>query len=252
MSNLLGNIDSAAPQVEEKDVIFTGGQPDSGLYPGTITLAYLSESQKGAVALNLHFTSDGGRKIKNTIYFTSGKEKGKKTYYENKNGDRENLPGFSTAQALSLMTTGEEFLVAANDTETKTVKLYDFDAKAEVPKQVEAIPAMMGERVVLGIVKTLENKRKLNEKSGKFEPVAETREVIEIDKVFQDETLLTVIEVTKEVEEAKFVHDWETRFAGKTIDKTDKNLTQASGGGSGGSADAGGDRPKRKLFGNKA
>lgn len=248
--SLLSNVDSANVTVEEKDTL-GGGMPDSGAYPGVIELAYLMESAGGAVGLALHFKADSGPSIRETVYITSGTAKGKKTYYENRQGEQSPLPGFVIAEALALMTTDTGILEAGANTEKKVVNLYNRELGRETPTEVDALVGMMGKRVCLGVIKSTENKNVKNESTGKYEPTAETRETLEIDKVFRDSDGATVSEVRAGAE-ATFIAKWREKWEGKVRDKVkpvDNKARPAGAARAGAAAAGGGSAPS--LFGNK-
>lgn len=65
-------------------------------------------------------------------------------YYEDKNGNKNYLPGFIHANALALLTVGQE--ISGLDTETKVVNAYSAAAKAEVPTKVDMAMDLLGKR----------------------------------------------------------------------------------------------------------
>ena len=91
---------------------------ESDVYQATIKQAYGTESDGGAKAIALELDING-RTYKESIYFTSGKEKGQKPYYETKNGKKVFLPGYQTIDDLCAVTT-EQYL-ASQETEEKNL-----------------------------------------------------------------------------------------------------------------------------------
>ena len=75
---------------------------ESGVYDATVKYAYLSQAKSGAGAVNFEFDVDG-KTIKETMYVTNREGK---NYYE-RNGQRNYLPSFINADAISLFTTGK-------------------------------------------------------------------------------------------------------------------------------------------------
>ena len=137
--------------------------------------------------------------------------------------------------------------------EEKTIKLYDSEAKKELPKAVPMLVEALGLEVSLGIVKVLENK---NEKQGdEYVPTAETRELNATDKVFHTETRMTVVEAREGAEVAKFWDSWLERNKGNTRDKrTIKDGQAGTAGapkaaGASAAAPAAGGAPRKSLFG---
>ena len=123
-------------QSEKDSVGASFGPVDSGLYNSTVMLAYLKTAASGALALELELKSDAGQIIRQTLWMTSGTAKGGKNYYE-KDGEKYFLPGFLHANAMALLSVGKE--ISELDTETKLVKIYSAEAKAEVPTKVEVV-----------------------------------------------------------------------------------------------------------------
>jgi len=91
------------------------------------------------------------------------------------------------------------------EAEDKLVKLYDFDAKAEVARSVPVITALIGQEILVGLRLHKENKR--IESNGQWVDTAESKEFNEIDKVFYPDGF-TVAEKAAEATEAVFVEKW--------------------------------------------
>ena len=230
--------------LEESQDRLGGFSPlDTDVYAGKIKLAYAGESEKGAlfVALVADF---GGREYRETIY-VSNKQKEPHYMQDNK---KIPLPGFTIIDDLCLVASGKP--LSEQTTEEKTVKLYDFEQKKEMPKAVQVLTDLVGQPIKVGILRKLENK---TEKSGnEYVPTAETREVNNIDKVFHHEMDLTVAEARSGQEEAKFLASWTERNKGQTRDvRKIKDGAAGQAGApkpsSGGNAAA----PRTSLFGKK-
>lgn len=224
---------------QARDSLGGGGVIDSDVYDGTIKLAYAGAAQSGARFLAVHIDING-RDYRETVYVTS---KDGKNYWE-RDGKKNPLPGFTTANDLALMSTGVG--LADQDIEEKVVNLYDFDLKKEIPTKVQALVSMMGKPITVAILKQIEDKNKKNETTNLYEPTGETREVNVIDKVFHTASGKTVSE---------FVGKVEAEFKGKWVEKnkgTVKNKAKGAAGNSGapgassGSAKA---APSKSLFG---
>lgn len=230
---------------EDKDVLGGGSFVwDSNIYPTTVDMAYLSEAASGAVAMNFVFKDEGGRKLKQTIYITSGNEKGKKTYYINKNtGKKHNLPGFTTVYNIIAITLNTDLNSAVNASQKKTLMLYDFDAGGEVATEVEHVLVdMIGKKVVLGVKKILENKKQKGD-DGKYHAIAETREINEIATAFFPDSKLTVSEKKSGLTEPDFYDKWLDKYEGDVHDKTEKVA-----GGANTPTATGNVAPQNKLF----
>lgn len=189
-----------------EDVLGGGGFIlDTGLYPMIVDNAYLDKSSGGAMNINLHLKKKtGGNQVyRQTIYITSGNAKGNKPYYLGKDGKKHPLPGYSLVNLIHTITTGDPLSQVAPD--KKLVNLYDFEAKAEVPREVPVVTAMVGQEILVGMVKCRENKRA--QQNGEWVDTNESREFNEIGKVFYPDGY-TVSEKSAEADEASFVAKW--------------------------------------------
>lgn len=215
--SLLSNLSTDSAIADEKDVIGGNSGPlDSGIYHCTVAMAHINKSAGGALGLVLTLKTESGKEVRQTLWMTSGTAKGCKNYYE-KDGEKHYLPGFIHANALALLATGKE--ISQLDTETKVINLYSPEAKAEVPTKVEAVMDLIGKDIVAGIIKQTVDKTKKNEATGVYEPTGETREENEIDKFFRAKDRMTTAEIRAQAEEATFVTNWETKWAGKVRDR---------------------------------
>jgi len=227
---------------DEKDSVGGGFVLDSGLYLATVTLAYGTKSEGGALGLVLQAKTEEGKEIRQTLWMTNKKGE---NFYE-KDGTKNYLPGFMHANSLALLTAGKELSELA--TETKVVNVYSKEAKADVPTKVEALTDIMGQQILIGLIKQISDKTKKNETSGIYEPTGETREENDIDKFFRARDRMTTAEIRAQATEATFADQWETKWAGQVKNK-------AKGAGAGGTAGApkagaaaGTAKPKQSLF----
>lgn len=210
-SNPFGNLSNDGLEAA-RDVLGGGGVFESGVYDGTIALAYAGKSQGGAQFLAVH-VQIGDKQYRETMYVTN---KNGQNYWE-RDGKKNPLPGYTTANDICLMSTGYD--LPSQDFQEKVVNLYDFDAKAEVPKKVMVAVDLIGKPITLAILKNLENKTKKNEATGQYEPIAETRETNTIDKVFHSETGKTASEFVAK-KDPEFKDKWATKNTGRVIDKS--------------------------------
>lgn len=254
--NMLSNLTTSADITEDKDTLGGGGGKvfESDAYRGAITLAYLQKSKGGALGLFVTLKTEAGEEIKQAIYLTSGDDKGNKNYYE-KDGVKSYLPGFNLGNSLALLTVGKE--ISALETETKVINLYNFESKAEVPTKVEMVTDLLGQEIIMGLVKQRANKNQKNEATGKYEPTADIVESNEIDKFFcaKDDYLnLTATEIKAQragqtIEQPFFVA-WLEKWKGQTKDRTIKGALPASAPKAGAPKPAGGaGKPANSLFG---
>ena len=219
---------------------------ESGIYTGVVKHFYAGESRGGAMSLTL-IVDLGGREYRETLWITN---KNKENFFINKkSGKKSPLPGFTVANDICLITTGKELHEITP--QEKVATIYDFDAKAEVNKNVPTIVEAIGQKISLGILKELHNKRE--EVNGEWVDTAETREENVIDKVFHPDLHLTVVEARQgktKLEEATFWGAWEKRNKGqvrdrRTIKDGQGSSTPPSGGNGGGTV-----TKTKSLFGS--
>ena len=234
---------------DEKDSVGGSRVRDSGLYPMKVALAYVSKASSGALALNVTFKDDEGE-VRQQFWMTSGTAKGCKNYYEDKQGQKHYLPGFVHANALTLLTVGKE--IGQLDTEKKVVNLYSSTEKKEVPTQVDMLMDLIGQEVLVGLLKQTVDKT-AKDAAGVYQPTGESREENEVDKIFRARDKMTTAEIRAQAEQANFFAVWEQKWAGKVKDKTTKGANTGTAGAPRQAAAAGGNsRPTTSLFGAQA
>lgn len=261
--SLFGNLKEKTQNAEETRDSLGGGfsAKETDIYTGVLKVAYVGKADSDADYMQIIIedmkNSDGvpAGEYREQAYFTSGKDKGNKPTYE-KNGKEYYLPGFTVVNDLLLMTTGAEIFEA--NFEEKVVKVYDFDAKADVPKAVMVAIDAIGQPVTFALQKATEVKQK--KEGNTYVDTDETRDVNSIEKIFHNELLVTVVEareaekkgveVTREL--AVFHDAWLDKNKGVTYDKTKGKGNGKGGvppkpGASTGSAPAAG----KSLFGKK-
>lgn len=222
---------------------------ETDVYEATIKVAYAGQSAGGA--LNVTVLADiNGKEFRETIYVTN---KAGQNFFLNKqdNTKKVPLPGFTTIEHLCLVATGNT--LADQPTEEKMVKIWDYDEKKELPKSVDVLVDLIGQKVALGLVKQTVD---INEKNGNGEyvPSGKTRDENTIDKVFDIDTKLTVIEAVNGSTTGTFQESWLSKNKGVTRDKTNKAAAGQTGqnGRPGGGAPQASSKPAGKsLFGKK-
>jgi hypothetical protein len=239
--------------LEEAQDRLGGFQPfDTDIYEASIKLAYAGQSSGGA--MNVTLVADiGGREYRETIYVTN--KKGENFFLnQNDKSKKVPLPGFTTIEDLCLVTT--EKPLAEQTTEEKVVKIYDYELRADAPKSVEVLTELLGKQVYLAIVNQLENKNE-KDNAGEYQPIADSRTVNLIDKVFHYPTKMTTVEARNGAE-ATFFDKWAERNRGQVRDR--RTIKDSGEGSSGrpGRSDSGPPKsgssaaPRQSLFGAKA
>ena len=244
--SLLANLATNETINNERDSIGGSGPLDSGLYMLKIALAYINKAASGALGLVLQFKTEDNKDVRQTLWMSSGTAKGCKNYYEDKNGEKQYLPGFIHANAICLLTVGKE--ISAMETETKVINLYSAEAKAEVPTKVEMVMDLIGQEVLAGIIKQTVDKTVKNE-AGVYVATGETRDENEIDKIFRAKDRMTTAEIRSQATEATFADSWEQKWTGKVKDRAKGATAGLAGVPKLGSAPAASKKPTASLFG---
>lgn len=246
--SLLSTLATDASIANEKDSVGSNGPLESNVYKCTVALAYVTKAASEALGLVLNLKTEDGRELRQTLWMTSGKDKGCKNYYE-KDGQKNYLPGFVHANALALLTTGKE--IGQLDTEEKVVNVYSYDAKAEVPTKVNMVMDLIGKEILAGVIKQTVDKTKKNESTGQYEATGETRDENEIDKFFRERDRMTTAEIRGQAEKATFIDTWIEKWAGKTKDRAKGKKTGTGIAGAPsmfGGAPAATSKPTSSLF----
>lgn len=218
----------------------------SDIYNLIIKHAYVTKAKSGAMAVNLLLTTQEDREIKMTEYITSGDSKGNKTYYEKeKDGKKEqfSLPGFSLIDALAQIVTGKSILEASS--EKKSIKLYDFEKKAEVVTEVDMLVNLVGKPICGAVLNQIQDKTAKNAATGEYEATGKTYATNVVDKFLSPDERKTSTEIKNNIP-ADFAAKWEAKWKGQVDDQS----TEVKGAGLKGAPVASGDAaPKTSLFG---
>ena len=227
--SLLSTLKSDASIANERDSVGGSRVLDTNVYKFKVQHAYATKSSGGAVGLVVNLKGEAGQELRQTFWMTSGTAKGCKNFYEDKNGEKQYLPGFILANSLCLLTVGQE--ISSLDTETKVIPLYNADAKAEVPTKVDMIMDLIGKEVLAAVVRQTVDKTKKNDATGVYEPTGETREENEIEKFFRERDRMTTAEIRAQAETASFIDTWITKNAGVVRNKAKGSTGNAGSAG---------------------
>lgn len=183
------------------------------IYIGTVKALYAGKSTGGATSVTL-IADLNGKEYTETLYVTN---KDGQNWFANKqdNTKKVPLPGFTVVDDICLIATGEP--LATQETEEKVIKVWDSEAKKEMPKSVPMIIAALGKPIALGIQKTLANKQ--TKVGTEYVANAETREENHIDKVYHPEMKLTVAEARAGQDVAQFWDAWLLKNKDQVRDK---------------------------------
>ena len=196
---------------------------DSGVYKTIVDMAYFDQSKGGAHSLNVTLLGEDGKKLKQTIWFTNRKEE---VHFVNQKGEKDYLPGYTLANNLSLIITGEDVNEAFDKSEKKMVNVYDFNEKKEKPTEKSVATSLLGKPVKVAILKQTVNKR-VNDGSGNYVDSAETRDENQIKEFYFADSDLTVVEKAKDAKEALMMPKWAERNTGKTLNRV-KDVTAST------------------------
>lgn len=211
--SLLKKLNTGGNDVEAAKDSLGGGSfvRESNIYIGDIVVAYLTQSEKGATAVNLDIKLADGSSYRETVYVSNREGE---TFYT-KEGKKFPLPGFTTIDNICMIAT--EKGLADQDTEDKTLMLWDFESQKEVPREVPVLVELTGQPVALGILKVRENKNQKNDRGG-YDPINEERVYNTISAVFHPEAKVTVNEAV-EGRDPDFWDAWLKRNEDRLVDK---------------------------------
>lgn len=199
-----------AAESVERDSLGGGYILPSDIYMLTVETAFLQPATSGAVGVVLRFkTKEGGKDYRETVYITNRKGE---TFYV-KDGQQHLLPGYLMIDTLCQMVTGNS--LEKQNTELRTVKVYDPELQKEVPAEREVLVDLQGGLVYAGIIKSVEDKTK-KDASGAYVPTGETREANSISKFFHSESKQTLAEAIAGTD-SKFFADWLTKYKDQVI-----------------------------------
>ena len=204
--------------IELKETSLGGGSFlwDSNVYKCIVDMAYFDKSAGGAHSLNLTLLNSDGKQLKQTLWFT--KKTGEIHYVNKRTGEKAYLPGYTLANNLALIITGEDINEAFEKSEKKMVNVYDFTAKAEKPTEKSVATSLLGKQIKAAIIKQTVNRR-ADAGDGVWVPTVETKDENDIKEFYFEDSDLTVVEKSKDATEALMMPKWIKRNAGKTMNR---------------------------------
>ncbi len=196
---------------------------NTGLYPMTVDMAYLMESTNGAIGVTLHLKEIGGNaQHREDFYVTS--RTGSNTYVDKRTKKKRLLPGMDAMNQLALIAAGKK--LPALTPEEKIVKVWNFDEKKELPTKVQALTELIGQEVLVALVKRRENKTK--KVGDAYVPTPEERVFNEVNKFLYPDGH-TVAEKIAEEAETTFRTKWEARYDSDYINDKYTEVAPANG-----------------------
>ena len=276
MSNIFAKKKPAAKAEVEDDYVGGGGTLETDIYPAEIKYAYIGKAANSDARNLTLCLKVNGLDITRQIWMTN--RDGEVTYQDKKTKEVKNLPGFNQVNGLCMLLVSKE--VGNMDVEEKTLSLYDYESKKEVPQAVDCFVELHGLKLQVAIQKQTVDKTEKNESTGEYESTGETRDTNEFIKFFPEDRLVTISEVahfikslggdfedvlndgdlgkaiSKMTEDGDYATKWLEKNRGETWDRsTGKKEGKAFGGGKssaakssgGGSSDK---KAKSSLFDN--
>lgn len=214
---MFDNTDDQQDIQEETD--FLGGSRffETGIYDFVIDMAYYDKSKGGAGSLNLTLKTKDGRELKQTLWVKSGDKKGNKNFYIDGKQQKRYLPGYIVADGIALLGAKKSIIKIA--AETKTISVYDYEAKKELPVQKDVLVELLGVEITLGVKLNIVDKNE-DDGNGNYIATGVTRRENEIDKVFRTADSMTVPEVRAKAEVPVFKDKWAEKNTGEIFDRT--------------------------------
>ena len=195
------------------------------------------------IHLTLKENADGtGKVLEDTIYVKSGKEKGGKSYYTDKNGQQQPLPGFLLIDTLCRILVGKALKEVP--TTTMACEVYDSTEKKRVTQQVKMLKTLLKKPIYVAVLKQVVDKQVKGD-DGKYVNTGETREDNEIVKFFRakDKKSATECEANND-QPAAFFDTWKANWERKVRDRSsNKNKPAPTGASSGPGVTAMFDKP---------
>lgn len=213
--------------VESQSIERLGGSFawESGVFDAIVKMVYLNQSESEAVSFNVILENSDGKELKESFWIKSGKAKGNKTYYTKDNKDYP-LPGYSVANSMCIAITGNSLVKCMATAEKKTVQIYSFEHKKEIPTERPVLMGLLNKSLKVAVHQITENKTKKNVTSGQYEATGQIRTINEC-KFFGNAEGKTAEEIISN-EPATFFDKWAAKNTGTIIDKTTKDNISAA------------------------
>jgi len=166
---------------------------ETDTYPGEIKAVYISDAQNSkAQAVNFIIKLDNGTEFKQKIWVSN--KAGELTYKDKTTGKPKNLPGYMQVDAIAMLLVGK--IMSKLDTDDRTLNLYDFTAKKEMPKMVPCFVELHNVRGNFDIQKQQVAVTKKND-AGVYVPNGEVKDINELIKAYPEDKFCTITEVTE-------------------------------------------------------
>ncbi len=219
------DFDFGGDDVEEAVERVGGGfsADESNVYTKGITQAYLSQSPKGAYAINLTTKDKEGNERNFVIYFTN---RAGQTFYT-KAGKKFELPAYALLNSIAMMACNQTAKQMLGKSKKQVIDLMDWESRKEVPTEVKTFPQICKKAMKFGIVKVISNK------FTKGKATNEPQEKNEIKMIFNTKTLLTISEIASGATEpklhAKWLKTWEGKEDNQFVEQEKEEVIETEG-----------------------
>lgn len=227
------NLPSNAEKVEDRDSLGGGALP-SKIYRGKVVMAYLDQNANGTYMVIITFETAEGRRITQTTYISN--KSGSFTF--NRDGKDYPLPGYSQMDAFFSLATGKG--LGEQLREDKTIKVWDNAQSKEVPAVKSVFMDVINKPMACGVLHVSEERT--TQASGYEDGTGEYRNYNELNKWFDYDTALTLVEKKAGETEPKFASDWKKKWEGEVDTRHAPNSGKAAGT-TAGAPNAGGAKP---------
>lgn len=198
---------------KEEDRLGGGGVLETGVYPFVIDSAYTTESKKNAVGIVVNLlVGDNNHRFSETFWITTGSDKGCNPYYE-KDGQKSWLPSYVMLDAFTKMVNGKG--ITDQDTAERSVNIYDYEGKKEVPTKVEVLTDLLKVTGFVAIQKTRSNKQVKGDNGYVDSP--DERFTNNVVKFFNQDRQTSTEHAAKAA--GAFIDAWAEKNNGKLVDK---------------------------------
>lgn len=227
MTDIFAGMHYDANEAVEKDTLGGFQKLESDVYDMKIKYAYLGKAKdSNSRSFNIEAVTADGKRHRETIWFTN--KQGSNQY--EKDGKKDYLPGFLLANSICLLACGKPLM--ATTVETKTINLWNYDKKGDIPTDVQMIMNLLDKPIKLAIQQVRKNKQAKND-AGVYVNTPDEKIEVSIQKAFRFDSNKTEAEIRAN-SDAKFMNEWLTANKGKVNDRYKKVEGQGNSGAPGG------------------
>jgi len=230
--------------VVKKDTVILS----SAIYTAKVNQAYIFETKSGANFAKIELEADGKRLFFNEC-FQSGDEKGNKTFYTDKDGNDNDLPGYALLNEVLASVMGEDILnseleddvkimdifdlFADEQVVVKSIPIYSFKDRKDINTKVPVIECLIGKEVKLGVLEAfVDIPQKVDGmyvyENGNAVPSGKAKKVNIIDKFFNIDSGCTFSEFI-EAKDATFYKKWNEGYKDTVQDHTENSIAPKPG-----------------------